>query len=532
MNEKFTIVIIDDEEYVIDGLKRHVNWDRLNVKIIGTASDGMMGYDLITEVHPDVVITDIYMPEMNGMQMIKKINENKLFPKFIVFTGYDEFELARKSILYKVSEYILKPSLPKDIEESIEKVLNECRAEREQKHEMEALRERFEKEKKNLIPRFINNILNGRLKRYEEFTQENSFFELSLDAPWWCVLSLNLNGTYETFGELTVEEQVFKLYQIFSFAVSVLPSGTVGNGFENNICSFIIPLENNDEESSRSIYEGAKQIISYCEEVHGISGVIGIGSVVELFDEIPQAYQESKNCVKDSCQEDPIIHITEFQKLNPSCANFPFPEKNRIIDALFTGDSNEARSQIQHLFERIAKIKSARDSYVIPLLFELIGTTSIELFQKGILIEPASLLEVVRENRTLAETCAKVLEFFEYLFDQLQNRQTSKNYQIVKKVIEQIQSDYMKNPSLNEIAEKLQLTPNYLSTVFSKSLGMSFSHYCTRFKMEKAKKLLESGTYKVYEVAQLAGYNNTEYFSKIFKDTTGVVPSEYMRKYL
>ncbi|OQY32833.1 MAG: hypothetical protein B6241_09965 [Spirochaetaceae bacterium 4572_59] len=529
MQKVLNVLIVDDEHYVIEGLKKHIDWQRLGLNIIGEASDGQSGYEKAMILHPDIIITDIYMPEMDGLEMISRLKEEGLSSYCIVYSGYDDFEYAKQSISCGVLDYLLKPSFNEEIEETLDTTAKRFRKERNNRLEIEKIRSRFEENKKMLLPQFVWELLTGRYPDNEECRERSDILGLNISGKSWFVMGLALLNTFKKFSTVSIEEQFLILYQIISTAEKVLPEKTISSGFHENSCYFIIPVDKDNDQ--KRILQWAHSIVAFCLNNLDIQSAIGVGQQVDCLIDLPKSYRNASICIRDCRDNNLVVFYSEFRKFHPLEVHLPDTESTMLINDIISGNHEDTKKQIDGIFQKLSAIPSGWDNYTLPVLFELLGTISTSLLKMGVEIDSQKILDLVEKNQTLAQTRNRLLEFIDYLFDLLKDKQNSKNYKIIQMVIEFVRENYGRNITLNIIADELHMSPNYISTVFSKHYGMSFSKYFTNFRIEKAKDFLNSGKYRIYEVADKVGFNNTEYFSKVFKEVVGVTPSTFLQNF-
>ena len=225
-----------------------------------------------------------------------------------------------------------------------------------------------------------------------------------------------------------------------------------------------------------------------------------------------------------------VIFYRELRQ-NPGYPNAEqIYNKEMLMEAIKIGDSDLVLKCVEDFFRNIKKIQRTCQDYLTPLLYEMLGTTAVTLLDMGENdYNYEAMAELTKPNITVNELEKKLTAYYSSLMQKLGESCNKKNLQIIQKVIKYVKENYSRDITLNEIANNLYFTPNYLSSLFSRSMGESFSNYITRYRVQKAKELLESGKYKVYEIGEMVGYKNPDYFSKIFKELIGFTPSSYKK---
>lgn len=527
MVERIRMLLVDDEEYVITALKRHVHWDDFNIDIIGEAYDGQEGLEKAITLKPDCILTDISMPRLDGISMIEQLYRMSSHPYFLIYTGYDDFDYAKKALSYGVCDYILKPSLPEDFTAPLEMICSKINEERKKIRELTQLKNDFEKSKQQLFFPFLNDLLAGRILTYEDFSQKDQFFSSGLTGKLYRVIGIHLDNTQDVFSPFEIEQQLYTIYRINQFIFSSLPGKVYSPGFKSNTAYFLCATQDRASETDQ-LTQNCTRILDFCNKIDNLnlSVRIGISDNVSAFDEIHSAYQQARSCIRESSGN----QVIQFDRIESDAKESSFSwgfDKDQFIDAILIGNVSLAKQLLDTFFNRIFKLPPPQDVYLTPLLAELIGSTTVSLLQHGIEYDYSQFSFVIQKHSTIQEAQIHVSEYFQDLMETIQKKELAKNYQVIHKMIAFTRDHYMEGITLSEIADRLKLTPNYLSSLFAKSMGVSFSHYLAKMRIQKAKELIDSGKYKVYEVGDMVGYKNPEYFTKVFKEFVGATPSAY-----
>lgn len=523
------MLIVDDEDYVIDGLKRHISWDSLGITVVGNASDGEEGILKTMEMKPDIVMTDIRMPQLDGISMIESIHSLGAHPYFLLYTGYDDFEYAKQAIAFGVSDYILKPSLPEEIAAALAKVAEKCRDQRRMIHAQELLRGQFENDKRILSPAFIADLFGGKVFSYVEFEKRDQFLGTGLAGKSYCAVALHVDPSSEIFINTDVERLLYALYQVSNFASDVFEACDRRIGFRNNDEYLLVAGDAEAMDRSR-LLEKATRLLDYCVSVHNLEVVIGLGNVVGSFDRIPETYRQARERIRNSAARNTVVYRIPGGEDDLVCpALGVIYDKETLIDAVKTANEELALLCLGQFFDGIERIGASQDLCILPLFYELAGSVTTALLQVGVDYDPEAFRELLQPAQTTHQLRSRTEAYFKGLMERVKSRHFAKNYQMVQRMIAYVRENYGGGITLNEVADAMHFTPNYLSTLFSKSTGESFSHYLLRYRIQKAKEFLDSGKYKVYEVGDIVGYHNPEYFSKVFKDIVGIPPSAYVK---
>lgn len=535
MEQEVTLIIADDEQYVIDNLLKHIDWKGLNINVVGTATNGQEGVKQALLKDPDLILTDVCMPEIDGISMIGKLYDMGRHPFVLIFSGYDDFEYAKRAISYGISDYLLKPSLPEEITAALKKMADKCRIEKQRIGEQAQLKMQFERNKTSFQTPFCNALLKGEISTYSDFSQQDLFLGTNLLGKNYIVVEIHMNPIKDEFGEETIEQQMFALFQVTSYASTLFLTperSGINFGFANGT-EYLLVAGTKTNLDNDLLLEEATRLLDYCTKIHQLSVVIALSDIVSDFSKIADCYQQVKAQVRFCDIDNIVLYPTRAsEKKDDRFLTIPLmnkPDVDAIIDAVKAGSSEKVLILLKNCFEKIRNLPKPQDLYIYPILYGLLGETLVWLLQMGIDYDYDKLRAITVENRTFQEMEEKTMDFFASLMQHLQHTQLTQNQQLIQQMITLMKEHYRDGITLNEIANMLHFTPNYLSTIFAKSTGDSFSGFTAHYRIQKAKELLDTGQYKVYEIGDLVGYKNPEYFTKVFKDIVGVSPSAYKK---
>ena len=477
-----TAIIADDEEIVRTSLEKWIPWKETGIKLLGTASDGEEAFDMIVTLHPDIVITDIRMPRLNGLELIKRVNSSSQSTVFIILSGFGEFEYAQKAMSYGVKHYLLKPALKEDLE----KVLREVKAEIEQK----------QKEKLG-----ITDISKD---QYGFYLQRGMLMEVLSDTS-------SVDSVIERLRQLSP----FDLHEILSMFivqvfdpdrfVSLILPAIKASGIRMPIHpvsaggKVFITLD----ISSLSQLDDMKDIIS---SRHGVIVDILRGIPSELVRQFVRTAGASKNVAiyDEKGHKESVRVLPKFRDEEGALVT-------RYRNVLAGGSDPSLMDDVEHLF-RTMELDEAEALFI---LMAMRNTNYALLFKElGNVHDIDELISVARsfvDHRVPRERDAFPVETM--------RRYIAENFS---------------NPeiSLKWISENVvYMNPEYLSRLFQREMGQRFTDYLNTTRVNEARKLMSVYHQStVSEIAEKVGYSNPGYFFHIFRRYTGMTPGEYMEK--
>lgn len=494
----YHVLIVDDEKYIRRSIINRIDWEKCGGEVIGEAADGEEAYEMIGLYQPEVVITDIRMPGMDGLKLAEIVSREYPHIKLVLISAYNDFEYARKAIQYGVKEYLLKPVM----EEEMEEVLI-----------------RLEKERKQSEKNYSVPEISGYTAAQEEFTG-GRFLVTSFYMP-------------EIKDEVQRRERIFKLYHILSAHTESKEKQTklllVRDGREDQ-CSVL--WNGNwitEEEVCRLLKELERQVGEDVFSFVGISRVLTTERLEErdLFVLQAEGLEALKSKIFDRgkylffYEEDKQEYISKY--------------KNELL-RLYDLSVQEEWERLEWLMEEFIIHKLPGVSHVFELEFliqELIFVLERHSRRFGYLYETQVLFHDLKKTDFLLpfENLLHLSRTMKELSDTVLSYSRSRDrYDVIEDIREYVQGHYMENIAVAQIAKQYHLNAAYLSTVFKERNNISLSSYIEGVRMEKAKRFLKEDWGNITEVALAAGYSDSNYFTKVFKKYTGMTPSQWKRK--
>lgn len=536
----YKLLIVEDEKWEREGLVNFLDWSELGFIIAGTAANGIQGLRLAEEYQPHIIITDIKMPKMDGIEFTREVK--KVLPdcRIIIITGYDDFDYAKEAIQLGVYEYLLKPIqkcqlldvLSKTVK-SISDEINREKNERGIKQQIEeSVYESRERALLNLIEGSIENENDLKAADYFNMTfRGNGFLAVVIGVNIYPFIrrkgygegQLPLREFYRMVRKAVGEEGIAALKNTgVSEIILCLPAG---DDWKNHICDIIRRI--------RREYCGAE-----IPET-----VIGIGSVTETLQGLAGSYLQAKAALDsvffmkdaeilfyDDIPHREDLRDTETYVLSADITGY----SKKILSAVASSDSQAVINMSEELFEFIDRQSVGKD-FLCLFLAGLIGEISTLLISndeslsfKGMNDDVLRTLQQFIKVENMKEWVLEILLHANYRISEKKN---NREEYIVGEMMEIIHKNYMESIGIGTIADKLELSPNYLGGLFRKHMGKRFTEVLTEFRMKKAEERLTSGSGNVIETAKAVGFINVAHFCTVFKKTHGISPAEYQKRY-
>ena len=558
MNE-IKVFLVEDEMVIRRGIKNSIDWEKEGYIFCGEASDGELAYPMIIKEKPDILITDIRMPFMDGLELCKLVKEELPNIKILILSGYDEFDYAKEAIRLGVTEYLLKPTsvavsiattslgvteyLLKPISsgkllEALNGVSESIRREKEDKDlvrkYMEEMRENTEHEKQ----KFFEQMIAGNLSMADAL-ETGKKYEMNLSAGMYNLLlfRFTLGEENRKSGELlgeaeyAIKKLTERLEYVFEFQRDV-------EGW-----AFLL-MADNEEQMSERVKELSKDLEEIMKNYSTIAYFGGIGQPVARLRELEESFREAERALaaRFTMELNRIISVEDIRMAQNvdtlddiEITSFGEIEKTRTMLEKFLNNGAEDEIDefvdvyINELPEENLKSVLMRqyiimDAYIVMMSF----CEKIE----GIEGEMQAQSEELKNSMKTIQTLEEIKNYIRMLLkkiigvrDTISGRRYSDIIEIAK---DQIRKTYMSDEiSLNTIAAEVGMSPSYFSSIFSKEMGKTFVEYLTEIRMDRAKELLMCSSMKTSEIGYEVGYKDPHYFSYIFKKTQNCTPKEF-----
>lgn len=537
MNE-IKVFLVEDEMVIRRGIKNSIDWEKEGYIFCGEASDGELAYPMIIKEKPDILITDIRMPFMDGLELCKLVKEELPNIKILILSGYDEFDYAKEAIRLGVTEYLLKPISSGKLLEALNGVSESIRREKEDKDlvrkYMEEMRENTEHEKQ----KFFEQMIAGNLSMADAL-ETGKKYEMNLSAGMYNLLlfRFTLGEENRKSGELlgeaeyAIKKLTERLEYVFEFQRDV-------EGW-----AFLL-MADNEEQMSERVKELSKDLEEIMKNYSTIAYFGGIGQPVARLRELEESFREAERALaaRFTMELNRIISVEDIRMAQNvdtlddiEITSFGEIEKTRTMLEKFLNNGAEDEIDefvdvyINELPEENLKSVLMRqyiimDAYIVMMSF----CEKIEGIEGEMQAQSEELKNSMKTSQTLEEIKNYIRMLLKKIIgvrDTISGRRYSDIIEIAK---DQIRKTYMSDEiSLNTIAAEVGMSPSYFSSIFSKEMGKTFVEYLTEIRMDRAKELLMCSSMKTSEIGYEVGYKDPHYFSYIFKKTQNCTPKEF-----
>lgn len=509
------MLIVDDEPVIGKGLKLTIPWSESNVEVVGIAYDGMEALDFIQQKDVDIVLTDVKMPYMNGLELIEKAQLERQDIKFVVMSGYEEFDFARKAVKLGVKDYLLKPIKIDELMNVIHDLVQQIQSKRSKAKQSEKeTRQKWllhyltETQMINMnhmqkMQRFFQdgpfgfNIIISELENYGIIQEVNNRAKLTRMKKKW-IDTINAQAMQKEWGITSVFIHTNILASLV-FSKEYRIESTDLNTFTSSINESI-------ELSNRLIF--------------------GYSSSFNTPESLTIAFGEAKNHLYLSEQRFGDVK----SKLMNNTINMKLSTEGQIVNALIQQDKEKLYHLIQNLFANF-KTRKLMLNEVINELHDVLLMIERNLYpikfdNIGVFIFSSNVIDIHIHNTYDSLEHLFMKDIME-LLKLIKTSDVNNNHWIIERVKTLINEKYRENIKAAEIADLMNITPNYFSLIFKEKVNMNFNEYLNEVRIKHAKVLLKETTDKVSKIAKKVGYTEYKYFAKVFKDMNGITPTEF-----
>ena len=533
----YSIILVDDEEEVRKSIIKQIDWESAGFQVVGDAENGEDALEKIEVLEPDVVLTDIRMPYMDGLTLAEKIRQRYPSTKVVIFSGYDDFEYAQKAIKLNVTEYILKPVNVEELTSILKRIKSNLDEEIEEKRNVSRLRENYRKSLPIIREQFFNDMVHRRLA---DDLIESKLREYDIPitgARKWIIaaidveksddrskktLSLHEEEELIPISVMQIVREKLKSYCRFSLFQSTAEAGMV----------VIAALD--DDNTTTGLIDVLGDICKETKRILEVPVTIGIGHSVTGLSKIAGSYQSAVEALgyKAVVGSGITIYINDMEPVGSGKLEFDNSDESDFISAVKFGPDEK----IEAVMVRISgKLESARVHYrqqqvyvfgVLNTVIQMIQQYDLNLEEiLGGELEYLSVIDKLQKREEFGEWLLKTARKMNQAINQVRDMTTR---QVIQQAKQYIMDNYQ-NPDLSVemICRHLHMSPAYFSTMFKKETGQAYIAYLTEIRLNKAVELLNKTDDKTYVIASKVGYQEQNYFSYVFKKKFGVSPTKF-----
>lgn len=536
----YKLIVVDDKRDLTEGIIQMGKWSEIGFEVAGKAYNGMDAFELIQKVIPDVVITDIRMPMMDGIELTSLIKQHYPQTKVIILSGYDDFTYAQQAVKLGAEEYLLKPARIDMIQEAVLRAKEKLEIEKKKKEEQVLLQQKLLQSLPLLKDEYFRYLVSSPVElSLEEVKKRFDFLEIALDIHHFVVLIIELDN----FRELA-EHNNIKEVELYKFGVANIAHELVSQEFKCEVLRYqqnrlvilanylsVVPIN----ENKAKLFEISEKIRTSIEQYLDITVTVAIGGLYPNINDVYFSFKDAEEALAHKLYlgNNCVITADDVNVKKEVMFRYPVHLENELISVIKVGAVDQIDQYLEQYLNGVLHQKHMSPDFFRKIVRELIVMLSrmaLELDEEENekVGQPIDYIGEFEKYKTVDEIKQWLKEVLTGIAQTVHNQRKSQLERDIVKAKEYILSHYNEQITLQKVAEYVCISPTYFSAVFKEMVGETFIEFLIGVRIEKAKELLLAGQYKVYEVANMVGYSDRRYFSEVFKKHTGINPGEYV----
>ncbi|MGG1554133.1 response regulator [Paenibacillus ferrarius] len=530
----YKLVIVDDEPTVRYGLCHYVDWAAYGIEVVGEADDGDNGLDVVEREMPDIVLTDVRMPAMDGIQMSNLLSERFPHMKIVFISGHDDAEYLKSALKVKAVDYMFKPVNLAELGHVIEKVVSQLDAEREERRLISEMQYKLTQSMPLLREKFLMGLIRENLLSPARMQDRIEFLGLNLPMEGaYMVIAIRIDNASEIAQTRSERDQQLLAYSVVNIVQELIDREIGGYVFEHQLGEFVGILRMTEEEDQENqLFKLAEEVRDSLHRYLKISVTIGVGERTKLLSALPNSYTQAREAADQRwfLGKNQIISMDNLEHDEDGAYRYDPSQNERMSSALKAADTSKVDEELQAIYQALLRNRTDGIAYGRNVSLQLILLANRILLEVGIRNNESretGLMSKVFEQETLEELRMLVAAYLNDVCHRVGEKRSGKANNVIERTKSLIEQRYAENLQVGDLAGEVFLSTTYLCLLFKQETGETINEYMTKVRIEKAKEMLKDPGTKFYEVCYAVGYSDPSYFSKIFKKYTGYSPSTF-----
>jgi two-component system response regulator YesN len=526
------LLIVEDEYTVRYAMRHSIDWEEYGIEVVAEAENGREALEMVRVWQPHIVLTDIRMPVMGGLDFIARLKETTAGVRVIIISGYDDFSYAMRALKMGVNDYLLKPVDADLLIKTVTASADAIRKELEEILDKQYFDSVYSENLPQLQYSFLTRLANAPVIDYKSVLNRAKSLKISLDGPYFQAILIDIDDYYINMGDYTKYKQDIVKSSLMRIAGDVMsdwlnPIICYGEG------RYLLMVLSGANIENDCVAKLGRQILDDTRKYMSLTLTVGIGSPREGLKGFSLSFKEAETAVraKSVKGKDRLIFYSQVEERD----NFRLPDntafQKEFITCIKTLDKRGVLEVVEKIFGRF---------YENLISLELSRVESAKLLLSAVLIigemgldipehceEYYNPLDALERLETIDEHKVYVTGELDRFIDIVAAQRSKKFKSIVTFAMQYVEENYSKGISLNDAAKALYVTPSYLSRIFKEETGENFVSYINEYRIKKAKSLLADPAFTVYQIAEKVGYHDYRYFNINFKKYTGYTAKEY-----
>lgn len=524
----YTVLIVDDETLVRRGVASMIDWASLGFTTVFEAEDGMDALEICRNNKVDLVLTDIVMPFMDGLELSGILGQEFPDIQIVILTGHEDFEYAKQSVDLGVKNYILKPVGANTLYEKMQEICKRLYVETSQKKYIAKMKSQLHRSMPVLQEKFLYSLVCTEHIMRSDIKERIKTLELPLHSKTYAVSIVEMDLSQIDKSDM----------ELYIFTAKNIIQDCVGKGHcvfdDNNKVIIVFNLEYYEEEPHETFYRTLQVVQKAVYSTLKVNNTCAIGSIVGSVYELNTSWKEANTALdcKYSLGVNRVYDINDLDYIEKSFY-YPSEEIKKLIYTIKFMTMSDIELAVEAVCAILSKSQNLSSSNIKMIFIEILTNLLKELsgvkqVKSEIWNEGFSLYNELEQINSIEQIKEKLLNYSNKVAIQLHQSQQNSGEIIIQNTKAFMEKNYTdESITLSKAAEEVSISMGYLSALFKKETGENFTEYLTNIRMEKAMELLRTTDQKAYEIAYAIGFSNPHYFSICFKKYSGLSPSEY-----
>lgn len=532
------LLIAEDELWLRKRLVSTIDWSSYGISEVYEAEDGGEALEIALKEKPDIVITDIRMPELSGIDLMKKLNENSIFSKMIVVSGYDDFEYAQGALRMGAINYLLKPVDEEELLDSVKRCVEELKKEKNKETVFDKQSAAYEMLMEHI---YEDLIFETSEKRTEELLQKLSRKEIGF--PFQSAAVVNMQVREHTFFvNDKVKSDMWSVYQWLRRNLQEDCYECQYLYMRGSQIVLLLFVDDLEAKFMERVENWVQLILEALQKKLNISLFMAAGDVTDDFSGIHRSYEMAQKKIKEKRAEEKRILALRNQETEQEL-NTRFDDVygeydfKLLIKEIRNGDSEKAQTELQAILQSSSRRLQSADMMKLQLFYmnfinRIAGAClpECEAYADELAMQCMTVMReliYIGSDTIVTEMWDCLRKFVEKLVEVYQENNGKRKHWMIDQVLQYVEENYNTALSTRDIAGRFFMNTSYFSKLFHEQMGCTFSNYLINVRVEKAKMMLTQTNMKLYDIAEAVGYTNVQYFSTIFKEKEGLTPSAF-----
>lgn len=529
----YKMILADDELVILKSMSKIIEWTKYGFMVCGVAESGEEVLEKIPSLNPDLIITDVMMPRLNGIELAKKIRDKYPNIEVAVLSGYDEFDYAQSAIRAGVVEYLTKPMKKEELIAALDRVKNRLDRKKILSENMENLKKEVQKQIPIVKNQYFCGLINGVNESESMILGKIKNFGCKLQGYPYLLCAFELDYRIDESYDVCKHEMLWVKMNMIVEQVLMKEMQRWEHFKQGNKLYYI--LEPRSESGyTKALEDMLTEIIREFKTLSGESISAGISSPYEEYGKLCQAARECGIALEERCNtgDNSCIFYEDVKLTAHKNHIYNRDMMNTVISKMHALNQKEVVCLINGMFEELKK-----ENALYPQFYGQTILLLVEIYNFAVASKHEVQKEVWRKIAALgdyktADSLRKlVIKTVESVIPEVRQEKESKGRELITAIEDYVQQHIDKEISLQEIADAVHISKSYLCSIFKRECGETFFNYLTTSRINKAKELLKKTEHKVYVIAGMVGYQDYAYFAQVFKKCVGITAKEYREIY-